>query len=122
MKVPQRDFSGLVCTLEFGSALGILEGRSDLYKQLKRLFTLFRNGICNRELPILNGALGSFSMTDDNWQAINAKIETYIKTDPNTNLVRANDLKDGGNSIHFDLEEQREMGKRFAERISKIGE
>lgn len=90
----------------------------DIYdKQLQKLFTLFRNEINNSELPILIGELGSFSKSDDNWQAINSKIEKYIKTDPNLYLIKTNDLKDKGDRIHFDSEGQREIGKRFAEKF-----
>lgn len=91
-------------------------------KQLQKLFTIFRNEIDNNELPIIIGELGSFSNTDDNWQAINSKIKEYIRTDPNSYLIRTNDLKNKGDRVHFDSEGQREIGKRFAERIIKIRE
>ena len=89
-------------------------------KQLQNLFTLFRNAIGNSELPIIIGELGSFSKTDDNWKAINSKIEEYVKTDSNSYLIKTNDLKDKGDRVHFDSEGQREMGRRFAEQFIKI--
>jgi hypothetical protein len=115
---------------KYGTIKGILwhQGENDateqetieIYnKQLQKLFTLFRNSIGNSELPILIGELGSFSKTDDNWQAINSKIEGYVKTDPNSYLIKTNDLKDKGDRVHFDSEGQREIGKRFAERFIK---
>jgi hypothetical protein len=95
----------------------------DVYnKQLQILFTLFRNAIGNSELPIMIGELGSFSKTDDKWQAINSKIKEYIKSDPNSYLIKTTDLKDKGDRVHFDSEGQREIGRRFAERFIKIEE
>lgn len=118
---------------KYGAIKGILwhQGESDasrqetieIYnKQLQNLFTLFRNTVGNSELPIIIGELGSFSKTDDNWKALNAKIEEYIKTDPNAYLIKTNDLKEKGDRIHFDSEGQREMGKRFARRFIEIQE
>ncbi len=118
---------------KYGTIKGILwhQGENDataqetieIYdKQLQKLFTIFRNEIDNIELPIIIGELGSFSNTDDNWQAINLKIKEYIRTDPNSYLIRTNDLKNKGDRVHFDSEGQREIGKRFAERIIKIRE
>lgn len=89
-------------------------------KQLQNLFTQFRNEIDYNELPILIGELGSFSKTDNNWRAINSKIEEYILTDPNAYLIKTNDLKHKGDRVHFDSKGQREIGKRFAERFIKI--
>jgi hypothetical protein len=118
---------------KYGKIKGILwhQGESDatsqetieIYnKQLQKLFTLFRDSIGESELPIIVGELGSFSKKDDNWKAINSKIEEYIKTDPNSYLIRTNDLKDKGDRIHFDSKGQREIGKRFAKKYIKIKE
>jgi len=118
---------------KYGTIKGILwhQGENDattqetieIYnKQLQKLFSLFRNSIANRELPIIIGELGSFSKTDDTWQAINSKIEEYVKTDPNSYLIKTNDLKDKGDRVHFDSEGQREIGRRFAERFIKTQE
>ncbi len=116
---------------KYGTIKGILwhQGENDataqetieIYdKQLQKLFSLFRNEINKSELPILIGELGSFSKTDDNWQAINSKIEKYIKTDTNSYLIKTNDLKDKGDKIHFNSEGQREIGKRFAKKYIEI--
>ena len=118
---------------KYGTIKGILwhQGENDattqetieIYnKQLQKLFSLFRNSIANRELPIIIGELGSFSKTDDTWEAINSKIEEYVKTDPNSYLIKTNDLKDKGDRVHFDSEGQREIGRRFAERFIKTQE
>jgi len=123
--------------IEIGKKYGIIKGilwhqgendataqeTIEIYnKQLQKLFTLFRNEINNSELPIIIGELGSFSKIDDSWQAINSKIEEYIKTDQNSYLISTNDLKDKGDRVHFDSEGQREIGKRFAEKYIKIEE
>ena len=118
---------------KYGTIKGILwhQGENDattqetieIYdKQLQKLFTLFRNAIDNSQLPIIIGELGSFSMTDDNWQAINSKIEEYIETDPNAYLIKTNDLKDKGDKVHFDSEGLREIGRRFAGQFVKTQE
>lgn len=118
---------------KYGTIKGILwhQGENDattqetieIYnKQLQKLFTIFRNEIANNELPIIIGELGSFSMTDDNWQAINSKIEEYIETDPNAYLIKTNDLKDKGDKVHFDSEGLREIGRRFAGQFVKTQE
>lgn len=118
---------------KYGTIKGILwhQGENDattqetieIYnKQLQKLFAIFRNEIANNELPIIIGELGSFSMTDDNWQAINSKIEEYIETDPNAYLIKTNDLKDKGDKVHFDSEGLREIGRRFAGQFVKTQE
>ena len=71
---------------QFGIIKGILwhQGETDaattetieIYNdQLKKLFTLFRNEIDNKALPIFLGELGSFSINIENWQVINNKIK-----------------------------------------------
>lgn len=118
---------------KYGTIKGILwhQGENDattqetieIYnKQLQKLFAIFRNEIANNELPIIIGELGSFSKTDDNWQAINSKIEEYIETDPNAYLIKTNDLKDKGDKVHFDSEGLREIGRRFAGQFVKTQE
>ena len=89
-------------------------------KQLQKVFTLFRNLIGDSELPVIIGELGSFSKTDNDWQAINSKIEEYVKTDPNSFLIETGDLKHKGDRVHFDSEGQREIGRRFAEEFIKL--
>ncbi len=89
-------------------------------EQLQKLFALFRNETDNQVLPIILGELGSFSKTDDNWKAINSKIEEYIKTDPNAYLIKTNDLNHKGDRVHFDSEGQRKIGQRFAEKFIEI--
>ncbi|OOG72418.1 sialate O-acetylesterase [Algoriphagus sp. A40] len=113
---------------QYGTVKAILwhQGESDaatsetieIYdKQLAVLFEKFRTEVGNPTLPISMGRLGSYSKTDEPWQAINSKMEAYQKTDPYANLIKTKDLNHKGDSIHFDAEGQREMGKRHAKAL-----
>jgi hypothetical protein len=86
------------------------------------LFTLFRNEIDNKALPIFLGELGSFSINIENWQVINNKIKEYIETDSVAFIIKTSDLNHKGDRVHFDSEGQREIGKRFAEKFIEIHE
>ncbi|MBC6369151.1 sialate O-acetylesterase [Algoriphagus sp. AK58] len=83
-------------------------------KQLAVLFGKFRAEVGYPNLPIFMGRLGSYSKTDESWQAINSKMEDYQKTDPYAHLIQTKDLNHKGDFVHFDSEGQREMGKRYA--------
>ena len=118
---------------QFGIIKGILwhQGETDaattetieIYNdQLKKLFTLFRNEIDNKALPIFLGELGSFSINIENWQVINNKIKEYIETDSVAFIIKTSDLNHKGDRVHFDSEGQREIGKRFAEKFIEIHE
>lgn len=91
-------------------------------QQLKTLCTLFRSEINNSKLPVIIGELGAFSTNVDQWQALNAKIEAYVQSDPYAYLIKTFDLKDKGDHIHFDSKGQRQMGKRFAKQFLAIHE
>lgn len=110
---------------QYGSVKAILwhQGESDaaapetmeIYdKQLAVLFEKFRAEVGNPTLPISMGRLGSYSKNNANWQAINSKMEAYKKTDPYVNLIKTKDLNHKGDSVHFDSEGQRALGKRHA--------
>ncbi|GAA0878362.1 sialate O-acetylesterase [Algoriphagus jejuensis] len=116
---------------QFGQIKGILwhQGETDAAKaetieihveQLRTLFGEFRSAAGNPNLPILLGELGSFSKTKKSWRAINFKIRRYVKSDPNAYLIRTGDLNHKGDSVHFDSDGQREMGKRFGEKFIDI--
>ena len=89
-------------------------------KNLGKLFTLFRNETNTPDLPIFLGELGTFSKTDENWRALNSKLKAYSEMDLNAYLIRTNDLNHKGDSVHFDSEGQRKLGKRFAKKFSEI--
>lgn len=108
-----------------GTVKGILwhQGENDasteegisLYRgRLKRLFGSFRQETGNASLPIMMGELAVFSKNNENWQRINEEIKAYHATDENTAVIETGDLEDKGDTIHFDSEGQRTMGKRFA--------
>ncbi len=85
--------------------------------KLKKLVELFRKEAGNPDLPVLIGELGSFSENNENWQAVNKKIDEYVKTDTNAYLIKTGDLKDKGDKVHFNSKGQRKMGKRFARKF-----
>ena len=109
----------------YGTIKGILwhQGESDAnekdiphYQQrLGELFRQFRLIAGNKDLPILLGELGSFSKDKEHFSLINQAIHDYSSTDKNTAVITTGDLKDRGDSLHFNSKGQRIMGQRFAE-------
>jgi Carbohydrate esterase, sialic acid-specific acetylesterase len=114
---------------QYGTIKGILwhQGESDaneknipLYpERLSKLFTKFRSAVGNNNLPVLLGELGSFSKDKEHFSLINKVIHDYSLQDPNTAVISTADLKDKGDSLHFNSKGQRMMGKRFAEAYLK---
>ncbi|MCC7431163.1 sialate O-acetylesterase [bacterium] len=115
---------------KYGVIKGILwhQGESDatnvetveVYQfQLAKLVEKFRIEINNLTLPILIGELGTFSNTNESWQAINNQIHSFAKTDSNVFVIKTNDLKDIGDKVHFNSEGQRQLGQRFAKEFVK---
>jgi hypothetical protein len=110
---------------QYGIIKGILwhQGESDAneddilhYKErLRELFTKFRAAAGNNSLPVLLGELGSFSKDKEHFSLINKAMHDYSLLDENTAVISTGDLKDKGDSLHFDSKGQRAMGKRFAE-------
>ena len=91
-----------------------------LYKgRLAELFGVFREAVGNERLPILIGELGSFSKNNENWSKINNQIAAYAATDPFVRVIKTDDLYHNGDSVHFDSEGQRAMGRRFAKSYLK---
>ena len=89
--------------------------------QLGVLFSMFRSEVGISNLSICFGQLGSFSKTDESWQAINAKMEDYQKTDPFSYLIQTKNLNHKGDFIHFDAEGQRAMGISYAKAFLQRG-
>lgn len=110
---------------QYGTIKGILwhQGESDaneknipLYpERLSQLFTKFRSAVGDNSLPILLGELGSFSKSKENFSLINKAIYTCTSQNEGTAVISTSDLKDKGDSLHFNSKSQRIMGKRFAE-------
>jgi Carbohydrate esterase, sialic acid-specific acetylesterase len=109
---------------QYGTIKAILwhQGESDAnerdipyYKErLQKLFTKFRSVVGNTNLPVLMGELGSFSKDKEHFSLINNAIHDYSSGDKNTAVISTGDLKDKGDSLHFNSNGQRIMGKRFA--------
>lgn len=126
-------FSNFLEKLEIGKRHGIVkgilwhQGESDANekdipfysKRLAELVNRFRSAAGNRNLPVLLGELGSFSIDKKNWKMINNAIYEYSLHDKNSIVVSTADLGHKGDSIHFDSKGQRLMGKRFAEAYLK---
>jgi hypothetical protein len=90
--------------------------RIPLYKErLKTLFTEFRSAAGNASLPVLLGELGPFKYNYEGFLTINAVIRDYAAGDKYSAVIPTGDLKDKGDSLHFNAESQRIMGQRFAE-------
>jgi hypothetical protein len=110
---------------QYGVIKGILwhQGESDAnekdipyYKErLQELFTKFRSAVGNNNLPVLMGELGSFSKDKEHFSLINKEINDYSLQDKYTAIISTGDLKDKGDSLHFNSKGQRAMGRRFAE-------
>jgi Carbohydrate esterase, sialic acid-specific acetylesterase len=122
-------FSNYLAKVEIAKQYGIIkgilwhQGESDanprgipLYgERLSNLFTKFRLAVNNNSLPILLGELGSFPKNKERFELINKAVRDYSSKDSYTAVISTGDLKDKGDSLHFDSKGQRAMGKRFAE-------
>jgi hypothetical protein len=83
--------------------------------KIPQLFSTFRKIAKNDSLPIIMGELGSYSNNNDYWQMVNKNIHEYSLTDRFTSVINTQDLVHKGDTIHFNSEGQRTIGKRFAE-------
>lgn len=110
---------------QYGMIKGILwhQGESDAdpknipyYRQrLSLLFAKFRQATGHDSLPVLLGELASFPKNQQNRALINQAIREYATEDRNTAVIATGDLDHKGDSLHFNSEGQRTMGRRFAE-------
>lgn len=90
------------------------------YKErLAQLIKIFRDAAGNENLPILIGELGGYS-PNKYWPVLNEQIHLYSSTDSNTAVIRTLDLKDKGDTLHFNSESQRVLGQRFAKAYLKM--
>ncbi len=110
---------------KYGTIKGILwhQGESDAkpariaihQEQMDKLVSHFRDRTQIKNLPFIIGELGAYSNSNNYWQQINQTLAAYTKQDRYARLIHTQDLKHGGDSVHFNSEGQRLMGKRFAE-------
>ena len=114
---------------QYGIIKGILwhQGESDANEKnspkyeerLTKLIYKFRLVAANNNLPVLIGELGAFSKTKQQFSLINDAIHHYASQHENVSVISTGDLKDKGDSLHFNSAAQRAMGKRFAEAYIK---
>jgi hypothetical protein len=83
--------------------------------KIPQLLSTFRSIVENDSLPIFMGELGSYSNNNDYWQMVNTAIHEYAATDQNVSVIGTQDLIHKGDTVHFNSQGQREIGKRFAE-------
>jgi Carbohydrate esterase, sialic acid-specific acetylesterase len=122
-------FSNFTSKAEIGKQYGIIKGilwhqgetdanEKDIpcYKErLALLITKFRAVVGNNDCPVLLGELASFSKYPEYFKQINHAIHDYSLQDKNTSVILTADLKDKGDSLHFNAAAQRTMGRRFAQ-------
>ncbi|PQO45161.1 sialate O-acetylesterase [Blastopirellula marina] len=112
--------------LEAGTLCGILwhqgEGdanpaRSKAYeKNLTELVERLRKELDAPEVPFIIGQLGQFPGREwnENTHAVDDAQRHYTETHPHAAFVSSDDLKDKGDSVHFDAASYRELGRRYA--------
>jgi len=91
--------------------------------RLDSLTKIFRKTVKNDSLPIIIAELGSYAEPlekKNRWNSINTIIKTFAEKNPNTFVVNTQDLKQKGDTVHFDSESQRKMGERFAHKYLEI--
>ncbi len=87
-----------------------------LYEErLRSLFRKFRFAAGNDKLPVLMGELGPFKYNYEGFLKINKVLKDYSSKDKYSTVIPTGDLKDKGDSLHFNSESQRILGQRFAE-------
>ncbi|TCD28340.1 sialate O-acetylesterase [Pedobacter psychrodurus] len=89
-------------------------------KKLQNLFAKFRSETDNLKLPILTASIGTFKLQNTDQKLINKAIKDNAIEDPNTFLIKTDDLSDRGDELHYDSKSQRKMGKRFAKMYKRI--
>jgi hypothetical protein len=115
---------------EYGEIKGIIwhQGESDafpekipLYKyKLEAVLTNMRKFIGNDSLSIIMGELGLYTRPQErqeNWNAINDIIRAVPHNLKNCYVVPTGDLSCNPDSIHFNAQSQRILGKRYAEKF-----
>ncbi|MCW3807114.1 sialate O-acetylesterase [Plebeiibacterium marinum] len=111
---------------QYGTIKAVLwhQGEADANKNgilkrqdnLKNLFNSFRDDVENNQLPILIGELGAFSKEPDLWHQINKENRKYARKDKYAVIIKAEDLEEKGDRVHFNSTAQRELGKRYAQK------
>ena len=118
---------------KFGSIKGFLwhQGESNAKPELipeygnrlKKLTHTFRTIVKNDSLPIFMGQLGSYAAPLEKnklWRSINSIVENLSQTTNDIYVISTQDLVHKGDTVHFDSESQRKMGRRFAKKYLDI--
>jgi hypothetical protein len=111
--------------MQKGKLAGILwhQGESDSKAELadkyeeKLLYLIdnLRNDLENKTVPFVVGTLGDFLTKRNEFaQNINQQITQLPEKVNNSYIVFTKDLKDKGDSLHFDSPSYRELGRRYA--------
>ncbi|GAB2558867.1 sialate O-acetylesterase [Spirosoma areae] len=114
-----------------GTLHGILwhQGESDskpelvaTYEQkLTQLIGRFRQELTSPAVPVVVGTLGDFYVAKTpSAVQINAILRNLPKRDPRVACVDASGLTDKGDKTHFNAPSARELGRRYAEAITKM--
>jgi hypothetical protein len=91
------------------------EGLAPAYSQrLHELIARFRSDLGAPEVPVLIGQLGQFRP----WTAFDSTVDAAhreaARTIPNVAFVPSSGLTHKGDSLHFDAQSARELGRRYA--------
>ena len=92
----------------------------DYSEKLSHLISSFRHDSRIDSLPVILGELGTYSTNKDEWNKFNLKIRKLAENDKFIKIVKANDLKDKGDKLHFNSKSIRELGKRYADAFLKF--
>ncbi|MCM5663897.1 sialate O-acetylesterase [Galbibacter mesophilus] len=99
------------------------EGVKDYKENVQKLFSKMRNVGENDTLPIIMGEIGSF-LSEKRFQkypdSINHLLAEINRQDENTELVETNELPHKGDSLHFNSEALRILGKKYANAYVKL--
>jgi hypothetical protein len=117
--------------MQSGVVKGIIwhQGESDskpelakIYQaRLEELIAKFRREFSDDDLPFVVGKLGDFYVArNPNAATINEMLQSLPLTVKNTACVDTADLTPKGDLVHFDAKSERELGRRYAERMIKL--
>lgn len=126
-KLWSRMKTNIARTGELGTFKGMLwhQGETDTKphllasyeEKLLRFFKRVRTEVGVSNMPIVVGELGRFNTHRPNWLELNATLAKISMEHDHIDYIKTSDLKDKGDSVHFDSPSLRTMGKRYAEKM-----
>ncbi len=94
------------------------------YKEaLIDLFGKFKSSVNDNNLPIIMGELGSFAQPEEKvvyFEKVNEIVRTIAAENNNLYYVSSEGLNHKGDNLHFNSEAQRELGKRYAQKMLEV--